>query len=160
MSNRRNLTLAGILVLAAVIYLIITSTSSTASFFLTIEELQALGAEAQNRNSTVSGAVIGESIVYDPTIPRVTFTMVQIPGDPKAVEAAGGLAKVLHEAVSNPTAARLDVVYHGLRPDLLTDEAQAIVRGRLQPDGTFLAEELLLKCPSRYAEEIPQQIED
>lgn len=160
MSNRRNLTLAGILILAAVIYLIVTSTSSTASFFLTIEELQALGAEAQNRNSTVSGAVIGASIIYDPTIPRVAFTMVQIPGDPKAIEAAGGLAKVLHEAVNDPTAAHLNVVYHGLRPDLLTNEAQAIVRGRLQADGAFFADELLLKCPSRYAEEIPQQIED
>lgn len=160
MSNKRNLILAGFLILGAVIYLIVTSTSRSAGFFLTIEELQALGTEAQHRNSTVSGAVLGESIRYEPSIPRVTFTMVQVPGDPKAIEAAGGLAKALHDAVNDPTAARLDVVYHGLQPDLLTHEAQAIVRGRLQADGVFYAEELLLKCPSRYVEDLPQQVED
>ncbi len=160
MSDKRNLVLAGMLILAAVVYLIISSTNSTASYFLTIEELQALGDRALTRNSTVSGAVIGESITYDPAMPRVTFTMVQIPGDLKAIEAAGGLAVVLHAAVSDPAASHLDVIYDGIRPDLLTHEAQAIVRGMLHTDGRFYADELLLKCPSRYAEDIPQQIEE
>lgn len=160
MNNKRNLILAGALILIAVVYLIVSSTEQSASFFLTIEELQAMGSQAQTRSSTVSGAVLGETITYDPMEPRVAFTMVQIPGDLEAIEAAGGLAKVLHDATTNTAAARLDVVYKGVRPDLLTDEAQAIVRGKLQDDGVFYADELLLKCPSRYAEDIPQQIED
>ena len=158
--SKRNFIVAGMLVVVAVGYLIISSTGSTASFFLTIEEVLAMGAEAQERSLTVSGAVIGDSIAYYASQPQVTFTMVQIPGDPKAVEAAGGLATVLHAAVTDPNAARLDVVYNGVRPDLLQDEAQAIVRGRIEPDGRLHADELLLKCPSRYAEEIPEQIED
>ena len=37
-------------------------------------------------------------------------------------------------------------------PDLLQHEAQAIMTGRLGDDGVFYADELLLKCPSRYEE--------
>ena len=160
--NKRNFIVAGVLVVVAVGYLIITSTGSSASYFLTIEELQAmdLGSDAQDRGVTVSGAVIGDSIIYDADQPRVTFTIVHIPGDQDEIEAAGGLAAVLHEAVTASSGPRLDVIYDDVRPDLLTDEAQAIVRGYLQSDGVFYAEELLLKCPSRYAEELPDQIEE
>ncbi len=152
--------MATVLIVAAVGYLIWSSTGSSASYFLTIEEVQAMGEEAQERNLTVSGAVRGESIVYDPSKPRVTFTMVQIPGDLKVVEARGGLATILHEAVEDPTAPSLSVIYEGIKPDLLQHETQAIVRGRLSDDGTLLADDVLLKCPSRYAEEIPEQRED
>jgi cytochrome c-type biogenesis protein CcmE len=160
MNNKRNFVIAGVLILAAVAYLIVSSTGTTASFFLTIEELQAMGAEAQGRNLTVSGAVLGETIVYDAGIPRATFTIVQIPGDPKEIEAQGGLEQVLAVAADNPDLPSLDIVYDGARPDLLRDEAQAIARGQLHDDGVFYAEELLLKCPSRYAEDVPEQTED
>jgi len=150
---------AGLLIVAAVVYLIVSNTASTANFFLTIEELQAMQGQAAGRNLTVSGAVLGDTIVYDPGKPQVTFTIVQVPGDPQEVERAGGLATVLHAAVNNPNAARLEVVYHGVKPDLLQNEAQAILRGRLGEDGRFYADDLLLKCPSRYEEELPQQSE-
>jgi cytochrome c-type biogenesis protein CcmE len=74
-----------------------------------------------------------------------------------AIEKAGGLAEVLHQAVTDPNARRLRVVYTGVKPDLLRDEAQAILTGRLGEDGVFQASELLLKCPTRYEEEIPLQ---
>jgi cytochrome c-type biogenesis protein CcmE len=157
---KRSYVIAGLLVAAAVLYLIVSSTGTTANFFLTIEEFRALGDTGQDRNVTVSGAVIGESIDYDPSIPQVTFTMVQIPGDVKEITAAGGLATVLAAAVRDPDAHRMQVVYPGVKPDLLQHEAQAIVRGHLQPDGSFYADDLLLKCPSRYAEDLPAQIED
>ena len=159
MGGKAKFVVAGMLIVAAVLYLIISSTGTTASYFLTIEELQAMGAEAQDRSTTVSGAVLGDSIAYDPTVPQVTFTIVQIPGDPDEVEAAGGLANVLHEAVNDPTRPRLDVVYNDVKPDLLTREAQAILRGRLGDDGRFYADEVLLKCPSRYEEDLPIQAE-
>ncbi len=158
--QNRNFLIAGALIVAAVGYLIISSTGNTAGFFLTIEEVQAMGSTAQERALTVSGAVVGDTINYDPSQPKLTFRIVQIPGDPKVVEAAGGLAAVLHAAVADPDAPGLDVVYEGVRPDLLTHEAQAIVRGRLGPEGVFHADTLLLKCPSRYAADLPAQIED
>ena len=151
---------AGLLIAAAVVYLIVSSTGSTAHYFLTVEELGAMGREAVGRNVTVSGAVLGDTIVYDSSVPRVTFTIVQVPGDPDEVERAGGLAAVLHAAVSDPDAPRLEIVYEDVKPDLLQNEAQAIVRGHLGEDGRFYADDLLLKCPTRYEEDIPAQVEE
>ena len=150
MQSKATWIVAGLLIVAAVVYLIVSSTGSTGQYFLTIEELQALGSEAIARNVTVSGAILGNTIVYDPAVPRVTFTIVQVPGDPKEVERAGGLAAVLHTAVNDPGAARLQVVYDNVKPDLLQHERQAIMRGHLQEDGRFYADEVLLRCPSRY----------
>jgi len=159
MAGKTKFIFAGLLIVAAVAYLIISSTGSTANYFLTIEELQAMGNEATGRNITVSGAVLGDTIAYDSSVPRVTFTVVQVPGDPEEVERAGGLAKVLHDAVNDPNRPRLEVVYDDVKPDLLQNEAQAIMRGQLGDDGRFHADEVLLKCPTRYEEDVPEQTE-
>lgn len=158
MRSRSTFIVAGVLILAAVVYLIVSSTDSTARYFLTIEELNAMGEEAQARSLTVSGAVVGDTIVENVMASRVSFTMVHIPGNPQEIERAGGLAKVLSRAAQSQAEPQLEVVYEGAKPDLLKDQAQAIVRGRLQADGRFFAEELLLKCPSRYGEDIPAQV--
>jgi cytochrome c-type biogenesis protein CcmE len=160
MQNNAKFVVAGLLIAAAVVYLIVSSTGSSAHYFLTVDELRAMGEEALERNITVSGAVLGDTIVYDPSVPRVTFTIVQVPGDPDEVERAGGLATVLHEAVNDPDAPRLEIVYEDVKPDLLQQEAQAILRGRLGEDGRFYADELLLKCPTRYEEDVPDQVEE
>lgn len=160
MEGKTKFVIAGLLIVAAVVYLILSSIGSTAHYFLTVEELLAMGDGAVGRNVTVSGAVLGDTIVYDASKPQVTFTIVQVPGDPKEVKQAGGLAAVLHAAVNNPDAPRLEVVYNDVKPDLLQHEAQAIMRGRLGEDGRFYADEVLLKCPTRYEEEIPAQVEE
>jgi cytochrome c-type biogenesis protein CcmE len=46
-------------------------------------------------------------------------------------------------------ASSLPVAYHGVIPDTFVDEAAVVVEGRLQ-DGTFVAHNLLAKCPSKY----------
>ena len=158
MANKSKFVVAGLLVVVAVVYLMVSSTGATAHYFLTIEELKAMGPKAMGRNITVSGAVLGDTINYDVSRPQVTFTIVQIPGDPKAVERAGGLSAVLAAAVSNPQADRLEIVLNDVKPDLLQPQAQAIVRGRLGEDGRFHADEVLLKCPSRYEEDVPAQV--
>ena len=45
------------------------------------------------------------------------------------------------------------------KPDLLRGEAQAIMTGKLGDDGVFYADELLLKCPTKYEEAVPEQAE-
>ena len=47
----------------------------------------------------------------------------------------------------------LPIVFYGVRPDNFQQAASAIIEGQLQADGTFEANNLLLKCPSRYEEE-------
>ena len=103
--------------------------------------------------------MLGDTIDYDPDSLLLRFTVAHVPGDMEEVEKQGGMAAVLHNAALDPGLPRLQVVYHGPRPDLLQNEAQAIITGRLGADGAFEARELLLKCPSRYEDAVPEQSE-
>ena len=149
--------IGGILILGAVVFLIWTSTAASAEYFLTIDELNAKGSSVVEKNLRVSGAVVGDSIQYDPQSLTLSFEVAHVPGDNLAIETEGGLAEALHQAVLDPSRARMKVVYVGPKPDLLRNEAQAIMTGRMGEDGTFHAEELLLKCPTRYEEAVPEQ---
>ncbi len=157
--QRTKFLLGGFLILAAVVYLIVSSTQASAEYFMTIEELNAKGQEVVGKNLRASGAVIGDSIQYDPQSLTLTFTVAHVPGDNADIESQGGLAEVLHRAVVDPNRARMTVVYEGPKPDLLRDEAQAIMTGHLGEDGVFYADELLLKCPTKYEEAVPEQVE-
>jgi cytochrome c-type biogenesis protein CcmE len=147
----------GVLVFAAIIYLIITSTQAGAHYYLTVQELNNRQVEMIGRDVRVSGVVLGDTIDYDSNNLTLKFTIAHIPGDNKEITAQGGLALVLHKASIDPTLPRLDVVYYGVRPDLLQNEAQAIMTGKIGEDGVFMANELLLKCPTRYEEALPDQ---
>jgi cytochrome c-type biogenesis protein CcmE len=149
--------IGGLLILAAIVYLIASSTSAAAQYYMTIDEVKAQGAAVAGRNLKVSGAVDGATIVYDMQSLTLQFSIANVSGDMDEIEEAGGLAEVLHQAVADPSAARMPVIYIGPRPDLLRDEAQAIVTGQLGDDGIFYADELLLKCPTRYEEAVPAQ---
>lgn len=157
MPGRGKYAVAGLLLVSAVIYLMVSRTADSARFYMTIEELQAMGSAAQGRRVTISGAVLGDSIVYESSLPRVSFTIAQMPADPAEVEALGGLEVAARAAVGDPGRARIDVVYDDVKPDMLRHEAQAIVRGRLGEDGLFHADQVLLKCPSRYVEEAAKE---
>jgi cytochrome c-type biogenesis protein CcmE len=159
LAGRSKFLIGGVLVLAAVIYLIVSSMNANAEYFLTVEELQAQQEELTGKNLRISGAVIGDTIQYDADTLTLTFEVAHVPGDNAEIESRGGLAAVLHEAVMDPTRARLKVAYTGPKPDLLQDEAQAIMTGRLGEDGVFYADELLLKCPTKYEEALPEQVE-
>jgi len=149
--------IGGLLILAAVGYLIISSTQAAAQYFLTVDELAAKAASLGDRNVKVSGAVVGETITYDAQTLTLGFAIANVPGDIKEIEASGGLAAALEAAVMNPEAARMRVVYIGPKPDLMRDQAQAILTGHLGEDGIFYADEVLLKCPTRYESELPEQ---
>ena len=156
--GRAKFIVGGLLILAAVIYLIVSATQANAEFFMTVNELRSKGNSLVGRSLRISGAVIGDSIQYDPQTMNLTFKIAHVPGDNAAIEMGGGLASVLHTAVTDPTRARLTIVYNGPKPDLLRDEAQAIVTGHLGEDGIFYADELLLKCPTKYQEAVPSQV--
>jgi cytochrome c-type biogenesis protein CcmE len=155
--GRAKFLVGGLLIIGAVVYLIVTSLQSTAQFFYTVDEIKAKGDTIVGKNLRASGAVLGDTIEYDPDTLTIRFVVVNVSNDNAEIEAAGGLAEVLHQAVNNPTAARMTIQYIGPKPDLLKDEAQAIVTGKLGADGVFYAEELLLKCPTRYEEALPTQ---
>ncbi|MGQ9908214.1 MAG: cytochrome c maturation protein CcmE [Candidatus Flexifilum sp.] len=146
--------IGGALMIGAVIFLIASGTLTGARYFITVEELLANSSNYVGQTVRISGAVDGNTIVYDPSNLIIDFTIANIPAD------TTNLALSLHLAVNDPAAARLPVHVEGqVMPDLLQHEAQAILTGVLREDGVFYASELLLKCPSRYEENAPVQAE-
>jgi cytochrome c-type biogenesis protein CcmE len=120
--------LVGGLVVALVIgYLVVSSLSGAAQYYLTVAEVQAQG--ALNRIVRVNGIVDGASIQYDPHTLTLRFDLVDKSG-------------------------RLPVIHHDVMPDMLRDGADAVVEGKYREDGVFEvnANGLLLKCPSKYEE--------
>ena len=152
--------LGGFMIVAAVVYLIASSTQAAAQYYLTIDELIAKGDKVTDRDLKISGVVDGDTIQYDSKNLTLRFTIANVPADLDEIEKAGGLAEALHIALEDPNGERLEVEYIGVMPDLMRHEAQAIVTGRMGEDGIFHADELLLKCPTRYEGEIPLQSED
>jgi len=150
--------IGGLLIITAIAYLIISSTKANAQYFFTIDELISRGQSMVGQNVRISGAVIGDSIKYDPQALSLNFSIANVPADNKLIEAQGGLAAVLHAAVTDPSRTRMQVVYLGPKPDLLRDEAQAIMTGHIGEDNIFYADELLLKCPTKYEEAVPSQV--
>jgi cytochrome c-type biogenesis protein CcmE len=156
--SRVKFIVGGVLIFTAIAYLIISSTKANAQYFYTIDELNSRGQTMVGQNIRVSGAVIGDSIQYDPQTLSLHFTVANVPADNKQIEAQGGLAAVLHTAVVDTSHTRMPVIYSGPKPDLLRDEAQAIMTGHIGADNTFYADELLLKCPTKYEEAVPSQV--
>lgn len=159
LAGRAKFLVGGLLIIAAVVYLIVSSTQASAQYFLTVEEAILQSEAVAGRDLRISGAVIGDTIEYDPQTLTLKFMVAHVPGDNKEIEAQGGLAEVLHAAVIDESRPRMQVVYTGVKPDLLRNEAQAIMTGRLNEGGVFQADELLLKCPTKYEEAVPEQAE-
>jgi cytochrome c-type biogenesis protein CcmE len=125
---------------------------------MTVDELHVKGNSIAGRNLRISGAVVGSTIKFSPDTNILTFDIANVPGDNATIAARGGLAKVLHEAVTDPAQRHLTISYNGPKPDLMRDEAQAIIIGQLGENGVFQANELLLKCPTKYEEAVPSQV--
>jgi len=136
---RAKFIIGGVVVVAAVVYLIVSSISSSAQYYLTVKELRGKGQAMAGRNLRVSGYVVGDSIAYNPQASSLSFDIVDT-----------------HEELTATTKAdTIKILYTGPKPDLLQHEAQAIAEGKLNPDGTFTANNLLLKCPTRYEDQLP-----
>lgn len=125
--------IGGVLVIALIVVLIVQATVSTGAYYLTVTEL----------HQRVPG-IYGERV-------RVSGTVVDDSEDWNAQEVT------LRFAISDEDGAQLPIVFYGPRPDNFQRAASAIIEGELLPDGSFQADTLLLKCPSRYEEE-PEEI--
>ena len=125
--------IGGVLVIALIITLIVQATVSTGAYYLTVTEL-----------ADRTPGIVGERV-------RVSGAVVDGSEDWNAQEVT------LRFAISDEDGAQLPIVFYGPRPDNFQRAASAIVEGELLADGTFQAETLLLKCPSRYEEE-PEEV--
>jgi cytochrome c-type biogenesis protein CcmE len=125
--------IGGFLVVALIIALIVQATVSTKAYYLTVDEVHQRVPEIVGERVRVSGTVVEGSELWD----------------------AEGIT--LKFAIQDESGGQLPIVFYGPRPDNFQRAASAIVEGELLADGSFQADTLLLKCPSRYEEE-PDEI--
>lgn len=160
-SGRWKFMVAGIVLLGAMAYLLFSSTLIGARYYVTVEELLN-DTEMHGKTVRVSGAVDGDP-VFNPETQELSFVVANIPNNNDDIKEQGGLALVLHNAVNDPDAVRMRVIAKEQEiPDLLEHEAQAIMSGTLVvEDGEYVfhAEEITLKCPTKYEEDVPQQVQ-
>ncbi|MEO8607306.1 MAG: cytochrome c maturation protein CcmE [Chloroflexota bacterium] len=141
----------GVMILAAVAYLIATGMAAGARYYITVDDLISK-AEYAGKSVRVAGVVLGDSIKYDDKNLILDFTVANVPMN------YDNLADALHLAATNSTATRIQVhIENQVKPDLLRNEAQAIMTGKMGADGVFYATELNLKCPTRFEEAQPGQ---
>ena len=150
-NDRWKFLIGGILILAAVVYLVISGTLTGAQYFISVDKLMNDPAYV-GQTVRITGAVDGETINYDSETLLIEFTVANI------ADGYSDLGLALHDAVESPDATRLAIrVENTVKPELLQHEAQAIMTGTLGEDGIFHVSELLLKCPSRFIESGPSQ---
>ncbi len=128
MSSTTKFLAGGAVVVLVIGLLIATSFSGSTSDYLTIAQVKALDAE-QVRDSRVSGAIVPNSVEWNTRELHLTFK----------IEDDTGI---------------LPISYHGPQPDMLVDAVEAVAIGKYDhASQVFEAEELLMKCPSKYEEE-------
>ncbi len=115
-----------VIILVVIAGLAVSGVRANKSYYVTIQELDAMGSKAYTRNLRVAGNVLPGSIRHNGT--NAEFVLVE-------------------------NANQLRVSYQGEEPppDTFKDNSQALAIGTYGRDGVFHATQLQAKCASKYA---------
>jgi cytochrome c-type biogenesis protein CcmE len=134
-SNRANqqvkFIVGGAVVLGLIVYLIVSAISSSGAYYREVGEVLNEQATLAGKNLRVSGNIVTESIKYEPATLDLSFKI----SDPK------------------DATQQIAIHFRGVKPDQMGREgSSAIIEGTMGSKGIVEANNLLLKCPSRYEE--------
>jgi len=117
-------------IVAAVVYLLLSGTTVSTVYFLTVPEVQQQLAALQqaSRPIRVAGPVTADPIHWEARHLSLAFRI----GEGEA---------------------RLPVQYKGVKPDMFQAGVTVIVEGRIGQDGVLMASTLMTSCPSKYQDE-------
>jgi cytochrome c-type biogenesis protein CcmE len=117
---------AGSVIALAVAYLVIMGLQGSTVYFLTVSELQAKGPAAENQLYRVSGNLLPGTLTRESSGLGIQFL------------------------IADPASQPLSVVYRGGQvPDIMGDDVEIVAEGKLDAKGTFTANSVLAKCPSK-----------
>ncbi len=133
--NRLMFAVGGVLLIAAVVYLVVNAMSGNTQLYKTVGEFYAEQDRLIGRDLRVAGWVVDDTVVYtqiDAVNSRLEFDIV--------------------DDLANPGQRLHVVALNEPKPDLLQGQAQALVEGQGDANGIFMANPggLMLKCPTRY----------
>ncbi len=117
--------IGGLLILAAIAFVTVTSFQNNAIYYLTLKELNAQRATLAGQTVRVNAPLDKSSIQFDDKSLTLKFNLTE----------------------DNLV---LPVVYKGVVPDTMGQGESVVAEGRLGADGVFQASTILVKCPSKY----------
>jgi cytochrome c-type biogenesis protein CcmE len=124
--------IAGMVIVAAIAYLAISSFQSNSMYYLTVPELQAQakaeGTAFYDKVVRVSGPLHKESIDWDAKTMTLKFHI-------------------------NEGSEMFPIVFVGPIPDTMQNGETVVVEGKYTRGGVFNASNILVKCPSKYEPE-------
>jgi cytochrome c-type biogenesis protein CcmE len=121
------LSIGVVVIVASVVYLIISGATGSTMYFLTVPEVQKKLSTLKGESIRVAGKVTEEPIDWDMRNLSLAFVM----GDGQS---------------------RIPVRYKGVKPDMFQIGVDVIVEGRIGHDGVLAASVLMTSCPSKYQE--------
>lgn len=117
--------IGGAIILGVIAFVMLSSFQSNTVYYYTLPELAAQRAKLTGQTVRVNGPLDKQSIQIDQKNLVLQFNMVD----------------------GNDV---LPVVYRGVIPDTLTSGETVVAEGKLDSRGTFQADTILVKCPSKY----------
>ncbi len=135
MKKNQKFLVAGIIIVAAIIYLVFMGVKESSVYFMTVAELKADHSRLAGEGVRISGTVIDGSIEDDVRNLTLNFNAKDEDG---------------------PDSSFVRVTYKGVKPDSFKPDVQVILEGKYDAENNlFKATTLLVKCPSRYEGEVP-----
>ena len=136
--------IGGAVIALAIAYLIVSAIRSTSEYYLTVDEVNARQSELGRDPIRVAGRVKPGTISWDPNSLTLKFVIVPIP-DPAAATPVRPVSVKAVDSVSFP------VFCAGQpKPDMLAENRDVIVEGKLGSGGVIIASQVMTSCPSKY----------
>lgn len=138
--TRNRLIILGVVVALAVAYMIYAAFPGNALYFVTVSEFMG-GEEYQDgRVLRVCGKLVPDSFLREDNGVTAHFQLMDNEGEGECVEPS-----------ATASSAALQVSHVGVMPDLFFNpHSEIILEGSYTPAGVFEADNILVKCPSKY----------
>lgn len=117
--------IGGLILVIAMGYLFYVLLDNSLSYYVTVSELLEDGSNKYGESVRVGGTIAEGSLEWDPAKPELRFALID-------------------------EGARLPIFYEGVMPDSFAAGKDIVIEGKYNPDGIFYAQDLILKCPSKY----------
>lgn len=126
MHKTRRFLIGGVIILAALAYLIYGGMRQAIVYFVTPSELKGQETTSRDKFLRMGGMVVAGSLQKD--LKNLTYRF-----------------QITDGAVSVP------IYFHGVPPDLFSEGKGAVVEGRIGPDGVFVASTIMAKHAEEYS---------
>jgi cytochrome c-type biogenesis protein CcmE len=120
-------------IIGALIIVVFVVWGTSAFLTTTVQYVPIEQASVSERTVQVMGKIDFDKVNYDTDHSRLEFTIYDAEAESPAVSRAS-----------------LDVVYYGVVPGNFDQATSVVLKGKSGDNGTFVAEQMLVKCPSKY----------